>query len=113
MIDIFFNNPRSENANPDGSLPLCNLLCPLSFYDFSTKQRPPCSNPYRILACSAHNSSFLPLYIYCYRQKIRLRACAYFNSEVIAVQFWDTYYLEKIQEMKAQRKAELEEVGEL
>ncbi len=29
------------------------------------------------------------------------------------MQFWDAYYLEKIQEMKAQRKAELEEVGEL
>ncbi len=29
------------------------------------------------------------------------------------MEFWDAWYLEKIQEMKAQRKAELEEVGEL
>jgi hypothetical protein len=29
------------------------------------------------------------------------------------MEFWDAYYLEKIQEMKAQRKAELEEVGKL
>jgi len=29
------------------------------------------------------------------------------------VEFWDAYYLEKIQEMKAQRKAELEEAGKL
>jgi hypothetical protein len=29
------------------------------------------------------------------------------------MEFWDAWYLEKIQEMKAQRKAELEEVGKL
>jgi hypothetical protein len=29
------------------------------------------------------------------------------------MEFWDTWYLEKIQEMKAQRKAELEEVSKL
>jgi hypothetical protein len=29
------------------------------------------------------------------------------------MEFWDAYYLEKIQEMKAQRKAELEETGKL
>ena len=29
------------------------------------------------------------------------------------MEFWDAWYLEKIQEMKAQRKAELEEVGEI
>ena len=27
--------------------------------------------------------------------------------------FWDAYYLEKIQEMKARRKARLEEAGRL
>jgi hypothetical protein len=27
--------------------------------------------------------------------------------------FWDVYYLEKIQEMKARRRAELEEGGKL
>jgi len=32
---------------------------------------------------------------------------------VIAVEFWDAYYLEKIQEMKARRRAELEEAGRL
>ena len=35
------------------------------------------------------------------------------HSEVIAMEFWDAYYLEKIQEMKARRKAELEEAGKL
>jgi hypothetical protein len=34
-------------------------------------------------------------------------------EEVIAMQFWDAYYLEKIQEMKARRKAELEAAGKL
>jgi len=29
------------------------------------------------------------------------------------MQFWDAWYLEKIQEMKAQRKAELEAAGKL
>ncbi len=29
------------------------------------------------------------------------------------MEFWDAYYLEKIQEMKAQRKAEFEEAGKL
>jgi len=29
------------------------------------------------------------------------------------MQFWDAYYLEKIQKIKAQRKAELEEAGKL
>jgi len=29
------------------------------------------------------------------------------------MQFWDAYYLEKIQAMKAKRKAELEEAGKL
>ena len=29
------------------------------------------------------------------------------------MEFWDAYYLEKIQRMKARRKAELEEVGKL
>jgi len=29
------------------------------------------------------------------------------------MEFWDAYYLEKIQAMKAQRKAELEEAGKL
>jgi hypothetical protein len=29
------------------------------------------------------------------------------------MEFWDAYYLEKIQEMKAWRKAELEEAGKL
>jgi hypothetical protein len=29
------------------------------------------------------------------------------------MQFWDAYYLEKIQVMKARRKAELEEAGKL
>jgi len=31
----------------------------------------------------------------------------------MAMEFWDAYYLEKIQEMKAKRKAELEEAGKL
>jgi len=31
----------------------------------------------------------------------------------IAMNFWDAYYLERIQEMKARRKAELEEAGRL
>jgi len=35
------------------------------------------------------------------------------ESEVFAMQFWDAYYLEKIQEMKARRKAELQEAGRL
>ena len=43
----------------------------------------------------------------------RLRIPHSFRSEVNAMLFWDAYYLEKIQEMKAQRKAELEEVGKL
>lgn len=29
------------------------------------------------------------------------------------MEFWDAHYLEKIQEMKARRKAELEEAGKL
>jgi len=29
------------------------------------------------------------------------------------MRFWDAYYLEKIQKMKARRKAELEEAGRL
>jgi len=29
------------------------------------------------------------------------------------MELWDAWYLEKIQEMKAQRKAELEEAGKL
>ena len=29
------------------------------------------------------------------------------------MKFWDAYYLEKIQEMKARRRAELEEAGKL
>lgn len=29
------------------------------------------------------------------------------------MQFWDTYYLDKIQKMKARRRAELEEEGKL
>ena len=29
------------------------------------------------------------------------------------MQFWDAYYLEKIQEMKAQRKADMEGAGKL
>lgn len=29
------------------------------------------------------------------------------------MEFWDAYYLEKIQKMKARRKAELEEAGKL
>jgi hypothetical protein len=29
------------------------------------------------------------------------------------MEFWDAYYLEKIQEMKARRKAELEDVGKM
>ena len=29
------------------------------------------------------------------------------------MEFWDAYYLEKIQDMKARRKAELEEAGKL
>jgi hypothetical protein len=29
------------------------------------------------------------------------------------MEFWDAYYLEKIQEMKARRRAELEEAGKL
>ena len=29
------------------------------------------------------------------------------------MEFWDAYYLEKIQEMKARRKAELEEAGKI
>jgi len=32
---------------------------------------------------------------------------------VICMRFWDAYYLEKIQEMKTRRKAELEEAGRL
>lgn len=35
------------------------------------------------------------------------------NPEVFAMQFWDAHYLEKIQEMKALRKAELQEAGSL
>jgi len=31
----------------------------------------------------------------------------------MAMEFWDAYYLAKIQEMKARRKAELEEAGKL
>jgi len=46
-------------------------------------------------------------------REIRLRASAHYRLEVIDMQFWDAYYLEKIQEMKARRKAELEEVGRL
>ena len=34
-------------------------------------------------------------------------------QEAIAMDFWDAYYLEKIQNMKARRKAELEEAGKL
>jgi hypothetical protein len=29
------------------------------------------------------------------------------------MEFWDAWYLEKIQEMKARRRAELEEAGKL
>jgi hypothetical protein len=29
------------------------------------------------------------------------------------MQFWDAYYLDRIQEMKARHKAELEEAGKL
>ena len=29
------------------------------------------------------------------------------------MEFWDAWYLEKIQEMKARRKAELEDAGKL
>ena len=38
---------------------------------------------------------------------------AQIHAGVIAMQFWDAYYLAKIQEMKARRRAELEEAGKL
>ena len=41
----------------------------------------------------------------------QVRSFAEFDSEVIAVEFWDAYYLERIQRMKTRRKAELEEAG--
>jgi len=43
----------------------------------------------------------------------RLRIPPQVHAEVMAMQFWDAYYLAKIQEMKARRKAELEEAGKL
>jgi hypothetical protein len=43
----------------------------------------------------------------------QVKSLRLWNPEVFAMQFWDAYYLEKIQEMKALRKAELQEAGKL
>jgi len=77
--------------------------------DFSTVQRPQGSNTVLRYA-SAHTFCFSapPLDTLSEKQMVR---CGKYAPEVIAVQFWDAWYLEKIQEMKARRKAELEEAG--
>jgi len=77
----------------------------------STVQRPQSSNTVLRYA-STHTFCFSapPLNTLSEKQMVR---CGKYAPEVIAVQFWNAWYLEKIQEMKAQRKAELEEAGKL
>jgi len=84
--------------------------CSLSFSAFS----PQCSVPnIAITSGLSAESITLPnaMPYEPYRGRLRIPQQSY--PEVMAMEFWDAYYLEKIQEMKAQRKAELEEAGKL
>jgi len=75
----------------------------------STVQRPQSSNHRPNPHCSSHSSAFRRPSV----PEKQVKSLAHFDPEVIAMQFWDAYYLERIQKMKARRKAEMEEAGKL
>ncbi len=74
---------------------------------FSPRPRPKAA----ITPARPAESITLPNAVRTYRGRLRIPPQV--HAEVMAMQFWDAYYLAKIQEMKARRKAELEEAGKL